>query len=118
MRSAGGCAFPREARLLNARDYSRVFESPDSKSSHQHMLLLAARNELAYSRVGIIVAKKHVKLAVQRNRFKRITRETFRCLESRQLNLDVIVMARSGVDALDNATLSSILRQQWKKLTR
>ena len=116
MYPVGSHGFPRNARLLNSGDYRRVFAASDRKASHRHVLLLAANNELGYSRLGIIAAKKHIRLATDRNRFKRITRETFRQLDSRQASLDVIVLARQGADGLDNTRLSSILRQQWKKL--
>ncbi|MEE4660191.1 MAG: ribonuclease P protein component [Halieaceae bacterium] len=118
MHPEGSRGFPRETRLLSKQDFRRIFDSADCKASHQNVLLLAARNQLNHSRLGIIVAKKNVRLAVNRNRFKRVTRETFRNLESREENLDVIVMARRGADKLDNSTLSSILRQQWQKLLR
>ena len=108
--------FPREARLLDAHAFSRVFESADAKASHRHLLLLAARNDLPHHRLGIIVARKNIRLAVDRNRFKRITREFFRTHEDQAPGMDVIVMARRGADALDNKSLSTILRQQWKKL--
>jgi RNase P protein component len=32
--------------------------------------------------------------------------------------MDVVILARNGIDRLDNETLSTILRHQWKKLTR
>ncbi|MEM0953766.1 MAG: ribonuclease P protein component [Pseudomonadota bacterium] len=112
----GSQDFPRDARLLTSGDYRRVFTDPDQKASHRYILLLAANNTLGHSRVGIIAAKKHIKLAVSRNHFKRIVRETFRQLDSRQESMDVVVLARQGADRLDNTTLSSILRQQWRKL--
>ncbi len=108
--------FPRKDRLLDASAFSRVFDSSDAKASHRYLLLLAARNGLTHHRLGIIVAKKNVRRAVDRNRIKRITRECFRTQESSTPGLDVIVMIRRGADTLDNNTLSTILRQQWQKL--
>lgn len=108
--------FQRKDRLLDASAFSHVFDSSDARASHRHLLLLAAKNNLPHHRLGIIVAKKNVRLAVDRNRFKRITREFFRCQENSPPGLDVIVMARRGADTLDNKTLSTILRQQWQKL--
>ena len=111
-------SFPRKNRLLLAADYSRVFGGAEAKASHRYVLLLARRNHLQHDRLGLVVAKKHVKLAVQRNRFKRVAREFFRQYSDTDQSLDVIVLARKGVDRLDNETLSTILRQQWNKLTR
>ena len=114
----GDFSFSGKDRLLHARQFARVFESSEARASHKYLLLLAAGNDLQHNRLGLVVAKKNVKLAVQRNRFKRVTREFFRHCPPTQGGLDVIVLARKGVDLLDNATISTILRQQWQKLIR
>ena len=113
----GANSFSRDKRLLNAADYKQVFDAVDNRASHKHLLLLGRFNHRSHSRLGLVIAKKHVKLAVQRNRIKRLSREFFRSCPAPEENLDVIVLARPGVDRLDNAALSSILRQQWQKLT-
>jgi ribonuclease P protein component len=109
--------FPREHRLLDACAYSRVFDAVDARASHRHLLILAARNDLPHHRLGVIVARKNIRLAVDRNRFKRITREFFRTRAFEPPGLDIIVMARRGADSLDNKSLSTILRHQWQMLT-
>ena len=113
----GGNGFSRDDRLLNAADYKRVFDDVDIRASHKHFLLLGRYNNLNSNRLGLVIAKKHVRHAVQRNRIKRVTREFFRCCPATEVSLDVIVLARQGVDRLDNAALSAVLRQQWLKLT-
>ena len=115
---AVGASFGKSKRLLNARDYGRVFDKPDAKASHKHLLLLARHNNLPAHRLGLVIAKKHVKTAVQRNRIKRLSREFFRQLPTRDSHMDVVLLARPGMGQLDNAQLSSILQQQWQKLTR
>ena len=55
---------------------------------------------------------------MQRNRIKRIVRETFRLLPDNDHPLDMIFLARRGIEQLDKGQLSSILREQWRKLTR
>ena len=108
--------FDKRKRLLNQNDYRRVFEQTEARASHRHLLLLARRNGGAMNRLGLVIARKHVRLAVTRNRIKRVTREFFRCLPENSPALDVIVLARPGIGRLDNATLSSILQQQWQRL--
>lgn len=111
-------SFPGRDRLPDAGAFSRVFNTADVRASHKYILLLAATNDLGHHRLGVIVARKNVRLAVQRNRFKRLIREFFRQQPGSAPGLDVIVLARKGVDTLDNATLSTIVRQQWDKLLR
>ena len=111
-------SFGKARRLLNASDYSRVFDGAEARASHRHFLLLARTNNEPGHRLGLVIAKKNVRLAVQRNRIKRVAREVFRNLPPSEPQLDVILLARRGLDQLDNTQLSSILRQQWQKLVR
>jgi ribonuclease P protein component len=109
-------SFGKARRLLNASDYSRVFDGAEARASHRHFLLLAKTNNGPGHRLGLVIAKKNIRLAVQRNRVKRIAREVFRQLPDSEPTLDVILLARRGLDQLDNAELSTILQQQWQKL--
>jgi ribonuclease P protein component len=111
-------SFDKSRRLLNAADYSRVFEGADARASHRHLLLLATANHHSQHRLGLVIAKKSVRQAVQRNRIKRLSREFFRKLSPEDVNFDVVLLSRRGLDDLDNAQVSSILRQQWQKLLR
>jgi ribonuclease P protein component len=109
--------FPKTRRLLKAGDYSRVFDNAQVKASHKYLLLLASLNDQPGHRLGLVIAKKNVRLAVQRNRIKRIAREFFRTLPDTEPTMDVVLLTRRGIDQLDNAELSSILQQQWHKLS-
>jgi ribonuclease P protein component len=115
---AVGASFPKARRLLNAKDYSRVFDDTQAKASHRYLLLLAKKNDGPGNRLGLVIAKKNVRLAVQRNRIKRIAREFFRTQPESDSPMDVVLLTRRGIDQLDNAELSTILQQQWQKLLR
>ena len=95
-----------------------MFDNADAKASHKHLLLLAKLNKGPGHRLGLVIAKKNVRLAVQRNRIKRIAREFFRALPESEPTMDVVLLTRRGIDLLDNGELSSILQQQWQKLGR
>ena len=110
--------FGKQRRLLTAPDYSSVFEQNEARASHRHFLLLGKRSPTPVSRLGLVIAKKNVRKAVQRNRVKRLVREWFRQMPDQDPAIDVVFLARRGVDQLDNRVLSSILREQWRKLVR
>ena len=55
---------------------------------------------------------------MQRNRVKRIAREVFRSRPMTEPSLDVILLARRGLDQLDNQALAELLREQWQRLLR
>ena len=69
-------------------------------------------------RLGIIVAKKNVKLAVQRNRIKRLLRETFRNERFQLPKIDIIVLAKKGVHQAENSEVIAELDYLWRKLKR
>lgn len=110
--------FGKDRRLLTAPDYSSVFDNSEARASHRHFLLLGKRSSTPVSRLGLVIAKKNVRKAVQRNRVKRLVREWFRQLPDTAHPVDMVFLARRGVDELDNEALSSILREQWRKLIR
>lgn len=110
--------FPRAARLLTAEDYRQVFDAAAYKVQTQQFLILATPTPVEESRVGLVIAKKNIKLAVQRNRIKRIIRESFRHSRSQLDNLDLVVMARRGASDMDNIELRQMLDKLLLKLRR
>lgn len=111
-------AFGKSSRLLNASDFQKVFDNPPFRASHKHFLILARHNGLAHSRVGLVIAKKNIRLAVNRNLIKRLIRESFRASQQNLGGIDAIVLARRGMDALENPFLRQQLDKQWLKLGR
>jgi len=94
-----------------------VFASP--KRSRDHLFtVLAAPNDSAACRLGLAIAKRHVKKAVERNRIKRLVRESFRHSREGLAGLDVVVLARSGAAAQGNRRLRDSLAQHWRRLAR
>lgn len=108
-------SFGKDKRLLNAQDYSAVFEHTQAKAFHSNLLLLGRTNGGNTHRLGLVIAKKNVRLAAQRNRIKRIAREFFRKVPD-GTPMDVVILARRGIDQLDNAELAALMQKQWAKL--
>ena len=104
-------AFPRELRLLTPSHYSRIFNEP-ARVTNQYFTLLAKPNDLSHPRLGLTIAKKRVKKAVQRNRLKRLARDSFRLTQHQLDNIDIVLMVKNGVDELSN----DMLNQQLSKL--
>ena len=82
--------------------------------------MLSARNDRLESRLGLIAAKKNLKLAVQRNRAKRLIRESFR--ENRFILLrpnhrfDVIALIKNSAADVNAENMRQELDKQWLKL--
>ena len=108
--------FKKTQRLLNTSDYKRVFDNNRVKVADSSLLILAKPADGSLSRLGLVVAKKNIPTAVQRNRIKRIVRETFRKHQF-QTPLDIIFLARQGADGLSAEKLTANMQESWAKLS-
>jgi len=110
--------FGKSQRLLDASAYKPVFDDARLKVSRQQVLFLARPNGLAGPRLGLVIAKKNVRKANQRNRIKRIARESFRLQQHQLSGIDIVVLARRGLDLPNNADLHSLFGQLWHQLQK
>ena len=66
------------------------------------------------TRMGFVVSKKVDKSAVKRNRIKRLIRESFR-IKKVLKSADYVVMAKPGVNKLNNQQITESLNQLWQQ---
>lgn len=109
--------FSRELRLLAPIQFKAVFEQP-LRASTPELTILARHNNLDIPRLGLTVAKKHLKRAHDRNRIKRIVRESFRLKQHELPSADFVFVAKGGIGKLDNATLFAMLEKLWARHIR
>jgi len=112
-----GEKFSRQSRLLTAEDYRRVFSKP-IKSSDGFFTVLAVKKHHEQARLGLAISKKNTRLAVDRNRLKRLIRESFRKNQSHLDGLDLVVMARQQTSQQENHKLFRSLQRHWIKLQK
>jgi len=110
-------SFTRANRLLTAKQFNSVFEKP-YKRHHAYMTLLVRENNSPLARLGLAVAKKNIKLAVRRNRFKRIVRESFRQHKVQLSGLDIVVLAKQAANTASSRQIRTVLEQQWQHLEK
>ena len=110
--------YGREKRLLTPRQFKTVFDSPSGKAPGKNVLLLARANDLEHPRLGLVIGKKSVRLSVERNRLKRVIRDSFRLNQESLGALDIVVVARKGLGDLDNPELHQQFGKLWKRLAR
>ena len=111
-------SFGRELRLCSAADFKQVFDKTDIKVSCRQLLILAKVNETENPRLGLVVAKKNIRTATDRNRAKRHIRETYRLRQDEIGGLDIVVLVRRGFSELEDSELNRLLAKQWMKLSR
>ncbi len=74
-------------------------------------------NTLSHPRLGFVISKKSAKLAVARNRTKRVIRESFRINQTKIGDYDIVILGRRGIADLDHQELHQIITKQWLKLS-
>lgn len=112
-------SFGKDVRLRCAKDYQGVFNHTLFKVHQPYFLLLASLSpEVQSRRIGLVVAKKKVRRAHERNRVKRISRESFRLNQHQLLGLDIVVMPKVGIEQISNKDLHQQLHTAWLKLSR
>jgi len=116
-RACPGFTFPRHARLLKPTEYSRVFKNP-VRSSDRLLTILAVTNGVNHARLGLAISKKNAKRAVDRNRIKRLVRESFRLNMHKMPDIDLVVMAKPVTKNADNQQILQSLQQHWNRLRK
>jgi ribonuclease P protein component len=109
--------FSRELRLLTPTHFTYVFDNATPAVSPS-FTVLARKNTLSPPRLGITLAKKRIRKAHDRNRLKRLVRESFRHKQHNLPNVDIIVIGKSGADNLSNQEVFATLDKLWKKLNK
>ena len=66
--------------------------------------------------MGLAVAKKCAKRAIDRNRLKRLARETFRHHKQSLAGFDIVLMARHPSVEASNTELRQSLNTHWSKI--
>ena len=108
-------SFPKTNRVVDKKDYARIFSEAERIPSN-HLILLYCGNSLPNCRLGLAISKKHLAKAVERNRIKRQIREFFRHHQTEYEGLDIMFISRPATSGADNPMLRRSLEGLWKKL--
>ncbi len=74
----------------------------------EYWQVMAIKTSTTKAKLGLAISKKVHHLAIERNRFKRIARETFRLQQAEFKNWEFVVMARHAKTA-NNVTIAQDL---------
>jgi ribonuclease P protein component len=104
--------FQRTSRLTDAASFGRVFRKA-RRSRDKMFTVLTTENPGNEARLGMAISKKHCRLASDRNRLKRIIRESFRQHRAELGGLDIVVLNQSDTQQADNKALFDSLAAHW-----
>ncbi len=113
--------FPRKARLTRRTEFDFVFTAPDKRSHDRYFTVLGRSRPQDVNRavrLGMVVAKKRILKANERNRVKRQIRESFRCQDFSCVYLDIVVLPKSLAVCADNGELAHSLDSHWYRICR
>lgn len=83
--------FPRQARLIRAREFEQALRRPDARLRAGPLRLNVVFNRMHHARLGLVVGKKAVAQASDRNRIKRVIRDRFRRVRAELPAADLVV---------------------------
>ncbi|MBK4775837.1 ribonuclease P protein component [Candidatus Pantoea edessiphila] len=106
--------FPKKLRLLKSSEFFFIFREPKCIYSLQFNIF-GRINKLQHPRIGLTIAKKYVRLAHERNRIKRLIRESFRLNQHKLPFMDFVAVARKRSVDLDNVVLLKKLEKLWQR---
>lgn len=107
--------FPSSARLHTQAEFDYVFSNAKSLKKNGFSVLWRKNNHIQ-SRLGVIISKRQIKTAVQRNQTRRIIRESFRHHQAQLSGYDIIVITKQQVSDQTKAEQRSVLEQLWDGL--
>ena len=79
--------------------------------------MLVKKTNYENSRLGLVIAKKNLPLAAQRNKLKRIVRETFRKNRFSQ-SVDVVFLAQKEIVRYSFSDLNEMVAKAWSDLQK
>lgn len=104
-------------RLNTPQAFAAVFE----KGQKFHLkagLYLVLQNESLVARLGLILAKKKIRYAVQRNYLKRVQRECFRAHRQILAGYDVVFVVNHKIGQLCQSDWFALCQADWRQLAK
>ena len=104
-----------ERRLRKAAEFRELYAS-GRRLGGELFTAVVRPNQLGTARLGMSVPARIVRRAVQRNRVRRLIRESFRVRCGELPALDIVVGVRSAAPTASGARLREALDRLWRKI--
>jgi ribonuclease P protein component len=107
--------FPAHRRLRRKSEFDAAY-ARGRRMGNGFFAVTAIRNDTSTARLGLAVAVRLAGGAVERNRLRRIIRESFRLHQHALPALDIVVSARPSARGTPSAVLQASLAELWRKV--
>lgn len=105
--------FDQKKRLRSSGDFRRVFKHANRLNGPIIRVLYCQQDNIQNARLGVIIRKKDIAHAVDRNRIRRIARNVFR--QQALSGLDIVIFAKPSAKLANNKELAICIEQQLEK---
>ena len=119
MRAAHGApslGLPPERRVRQAADFKRLYAKGQRLSAAGFTAVVLA-NARGAPRLGLSIAARVLRRAVERNRMRRLIRESFRHHQHALPALDIVIGLRASHERTDSVQLRRSLEKLWQKIS-
>ena len=103
-------------RIREKKDYDVVFNER-KRLFGRHFVIYHKKNQLTHARLGIIVSKRNVRYAVDRNVLKRMLKESFRLCQKTLKKTDIVVVVKKQPKPVNKKELQQCIKQLLTKLS-
>jgi ribonuclease P protein component len=108
---------PRACRLTDKPQFDLVHRQ-GLRASDPLFTMIARPNGLGHARLGMAVGVRAAGNAVNRNRVKRLIRESFRATQQELPPVDLVVNARPAAGKASNAELTASIAGLWDRIRK
>jgi ribonuclease P protein component len=103
-----------QSKIAKPSEYKAIFNN-GNMTRGKYWQVMSIKTDTSKAKLGLAISKKVHRLAVDRNRFKRIARETFRLQQIQFKNWQFVIMAKHAKPA-NNATIAQDLLMLLNKI--
>lgn len=104
--------FSKYIRLIFTHQFQKIYQN-NKKKKTQEFILLTHLNNLNFPRLGILISKRNIKKSHDRNRIKRLIRESFRLLQYQLKCVDFLIIVQQKAYFLNNTSIFYKLKKLW-----
>jgi ribonuclease P protein component len=97
-------------------EFKRTYAA-GKRFGNEYFTASAQPNGLSWPRLGMSIAARNLRRAVDRNRVRRLIRESFRAHQQGLPSVDIIIGARIATKSADGPCIRAALDKLWHKIT-
>lgn len=109
--------FSLAVRIRTQAQYRHVF-AVQQRLFGRFFVLFYRKNQLHHPRIGIIIRKRNIRHAVDRNKIKRKVREIFRVQQKDLPAMDIVIVVKSEAERASKQELQVCLEKLMTQLVR